>query len=84
MDVFTVGTGSWANGASGGNLVSGAETAVPLDYGDVVPAIFRSHNGVEKTCANYMRRGGRFTDLVFTTSGLTMTPDFDPSVHHYT
>jgi len=83
---FDTGTVAWDAGASSGALTSGVPTTVPLGLGwnTVTVAHTNPDTSVVTTYAIRMFRGGEFTDLTFTTPGMTLSPAWDKGVHAYT
>ena len=81
---FPTGTATWASGAATGPLTSGVAAAVPLTNGQNTIAVTHSAGGVDTTYSIQIYRRGEFSNLTFTTPGVTMTPAWDPSVHEYT
>ena len=79
---FTTGTATWANGTSNGSLTSGVASSVPVTRGhNTITVTHTAPDTTETVYTIYVDRTGIFSDIDIRTSGVTITPAFDPSIH---
>jgi hypothetical protein len=82
---FATGTATWANGTNSGSLTSGAASSVPVTRGhNTITVTHTAPDTTETVYTIYVDRTGVFSDIDIRTSGVTITPAFDPSIHYYT
>ena len=81
---FPTGTATWSSGSASGSLSSGVAATVPVAEGANTITVTHTDGGVDTTYTVSLFRRGTFSDLTFTTPGVTMTPAWDPDVHDYT
>ena len=82
---FTTGTATWANGTNNGSLTSGVASSVPVTRGhNTITVTHTAPDTTETVYTIYVDRTGEFSDIDILTSGVTLTPAFDPSITEYT
>jgi len=81
---FASGTVGWVNGSNSGTLTSGTASSIALTRGNNDIALTHSLSGTDTTYHVYISRAGLFSNMQIMTSGVTLTPAWDPAIREYT